>query len=247
MNPSPYPAPFASAHVRARVVKILLIVGAIVSGISLFAEALSLGFPLSDDQELGDNPIGAAIVIFLFLVAVLELLIYVSTVVFFCVWLYRAADNLRAFNPWTRPDYSPGWAVGSFFVPFVNLVVPYRAVKEVWQKSGPPDETFLSDPGPPARFPIWWLFWLLATFAGNISMRASFNENVPDSTATMISMGASALHIIAAVFGYLVVDAIDKKQEETSGKLSLKEFSGPPPPPADLSMSYAEAPDTWSR
>ena len=216
MTPSPYPARFTSAHVRARIVKILLIIGAIVTGMSLIVESLSLAFPpLGEDQELSDNPIGAALTLVIFLVAVLELLIYVTTVVFFLMWLYRASNNLQAFNPSSRPDYSPGWAVGSFFIPFVNLVVPYRAVKEVWQKSSPPDEAFLSAPSPPAIFPIWWLFWLLSAFAGNISMRLSFNENVPESTATMVSIVASALSIIAAVFAYLVVHAIDKKQEET--------------------------------
>lgn len=236
MNPSPYPAPFTSAHGRARIVKILLIVGAIATGMSLLAETLSLAFPFTDDQELGDNPMGAAVMLIVFLFALLELVIYVTTVVFFCVWLYRASDNLRAFNAWSRPDYSPGWAVGSFFIPLVNLVVPYRAIKEVWQKSGLPDELLLSEPGPPATFPVWWLFWLLASFAGNISMRASFNENVPESTATMISIGASALSIVAAFLAYLVVDAIDKRQEETSRKVNLGKFSGPPPPPANLGM-----------
>ena len=238
MNPSPYHAPFTSAHGRASIVKILLIVGAFVTGLSLLAEALSLAFPpLTDDQELGDNPIGAAIMFTIFLLALLEIIIYLTTVVFFGLWLYRAYENLRAFDPSRRLNYSSGWAVGSFFVPFVNLVVPYRAVKEVWQKSGPPDEAFLSEPSPPTWFSIWWLFWLLASFAGNISMRASFNENVSESTATMISIVASALFIVASVFAYLVVDAIDERQEETSVKVKLGKFSGPPPPSANLLMS----------
>ena len=231
MNPSPYPAPFTSAHIRARIVKVLLIAGAVLAVISLFAEVLSLAFPLlGENQDIGDNPIGAALVLLIFLLAVLELLIYVATVVFFCVWLYRAADNLVAFNPWSRSEYSPGWAVGSFFVPFVNLVVPYRAVREVWQKSATPDDLLLSTPGPPASFPIWWLFWLLASFAGNISMRASFNENVPERTATIISIGAGGVFIIASVFAYLVVDAIDKKQEEAARKVKLGKYAEPPLP-----------------
>ena len=243
MNPSPYPVPFTSAHVRARIVKILLIAGAVLTCISLFAEVLSLGFPLlGEDQEVGDNPIGAALVLLILLLAALQLLIYVTTVIFFCVWLYRAADNLVAFNPSNRTDYSPGWAVGSFFVPFVNLVLPYRAVKEVWQKSGPPDELHLSEPSAPARFPIWWLFWLLASFAGNISMRASFNENVSDSAATVIAMVAGALSIVAACFCYLVVDSIDKRQEETSRQVKLGRFSAPPPPPVTTSTSDVVAP-----
>jgi len=231
MNPSPYPAPFASAHVRARVVKILLIIGAVVTGLSLISESVSLAFPpLSEDQELGDNSIGAVVALVTFLFAVADLIIYLTTVVFFLVWLYRAYDNLRTFRPTSRLDYSPGWAVGSFFIPFVNLVLPYRAVKEVWQKSGSPGEALFSEPGPPAWLTIWWVFWLLSSFAGNISMRASFNENVSESTATILSIIASALSIIAALFAYAVVDDIDKRQEDTSRELKLGKFSVPPLP-----------------
>lgn len=240
MNPSPYP--FTSAHGRALIVKILLIVGAVAAGISLLAEGFSLAFPLADDQELGDNPMGAVVTLIIILLAVLEVIIYLATVVFFLMWLYRVYGNLRAFNPGARLEYSRGWALGSFFIPFANLIVPYRAVKEAWQKSGPPDEALLSAPSPPAYFPIWWLFWLLASFAGNISLRASLNENVSESTATIISVVAGALSIIAAVFAYLVVDAIDKRQEDTSGKLRLTQFPAPPPPPANLSMSDVVAP-----
>jgi hypothetical protein len=235
MNPSPS-CSFISAHGRARIVKILLVVGAVATGISLVAESVSLAFPLADDQALEDNPAGAAVVLVIFFLALLELVIYTATVVFFLMWLYRAHDNLRAFNAWVRPTYSKGWAVGSFFIPLVNLVVPYRAVKEVWQKSGPPDEALLSEPGPPATFPVWWMFWLLASFSGNISIRLSLNENVPESTATMVSIVASALSIVAAGFAYLVVDAIDKRQEGTSSKLELGKLPGPPPPPTNLSM-----------
>lgn len=237
MNPSPYPAPFTSAHGRAVIVKILLVAGGIVAFITLLFEALSLAFPLTEEQELEDNPMGAVIILIVFLLAVLQIMLYVATVIFFCVWLHRANKNLRAFNPWARPEHSAGWAVGSFFVPFVNLVVPYRAVREVWQKSGPPEEAVLSEPATPAVFPVWWLFWLLAIFSGRISMRLSFNENVAESTATIVSILAVALLTLASVFAYLVVDAIDKRQEEMIGRLRLGRFAGPPPPPADLARS----------
>ena len=237
MNPSPYPAPYNSAHGRARIVKILLAVGAIATAMSLLCEALSLAFPpLREEQELGDNPIGAVVVLLTALVALLEFFIYLVTVIFFLMWLYRAYNNLRVFNSWDRPTYSPGFAVGSFFIPFANLVIPYRVVKETWQKSGMPDEGYLAATNPPSSFPIWWLFWLLAGFANNISIRLSFSDGVPANTATMVSIVASALSILAAVFAYLVVDAIDQKQEETSAKLKLGQFPAPPPPPSDLSV-----------
>src|SRR5262249_16052006 len=144
--------------------------------------------------------------------------------------------NLRVFDPLRPIQYSPSWAVASFFIPFANLVIPYRAVKEVWQKSVPSHEALPSEADPPAWFPLWCIIWLLSSFADNISVRASFDENVPQSNATIISIVANTLSIIAAVFAYRVVDAIDKRQEETIRKINLGKFSGPPPPPTDLSM-----------
>ena len=244
MNPSPSPAPFTSAHVRASILKVLLVVGAVVSGMTLLAEVMSFPFPIpTEEQELGDNPMGAAVMFVTLLLALLGVLIYLTTVVFFLMWLYRAANNVRHFDPWRRLEHSPGWAVGSFFIPIVNLFVPYRAVKEVWQKSGPPGEAVLAEPSPPAFFPIWWLFWLLSCFADNISMRATFNENVPESTATMISIVANALSVVAAVFAYLVVHAVDKRQEETVETMKLGNFSPPPPPPTNIPMPEVVAPN----
>src|SRR6185369_16058382 len=160
MNSSVSPAPFNSAHFRASIVKILLAVGAIVTGISLLAEALSLALPpLTEDQELSDNPMGAIIGLVIFLLALLEFVIYITTVVFFLMWIHRAYKNLSALNPANRLDNSPGWAVGSFFIPFANLFIPYRIVKEIWQKSWPADEALLYAPSPPATFGLWWTFW----------------------------------------------------------------------------------------
>ena len=244
MTPYPYHHhPFKSAHGRATIVKILLIVGAVAAILSLLTESLSIAFPIpTEEQEISDNPIGTVLVFFMLGIALLELTIYIATVVFFCMWLYRVYANLRAINPGSPLDHSPGWAVGSFFVPFVNLVIPYRAVREVWQKSGHPDEAMFSLPSPPAWFPIWWTFWLLAGFANNISLRLNFNENVDETTATIISIIASVLSIIAALFAFIVVGEIDTKQEETSAKAKLGDLSGPPPPPANLQMSDVVAP-----
>lgn len=240
MNPSPSPATFTSAHGRALILKILLVVGAVVTGMSLVTEALSLRFPVpTETEELSDNVIGAVLALIMFLVAVLEFIIYITTVVFFCMWLHRAYKNLRAFSTWSRLDSSPGWAVGSFFVPFINLVVPYRAVKEVWEKSWPSDEGLLSAPAAPATFPLWWTFWLLSVFAGNLSTRLYFRGDVPESTQTMVSILASFLSIVAAVFAYLVVDAIDKRQEETIGRVNIVRPAGPPPPLSNLPMPVA--------
>ncbi len=232
MTPSTYPPRFTSAHPRARIVKILLIVGVFAAAMSLLADVFSFALPpLSEDQEFGDNPAGGALMLITFGLALFEAIVYVTTAVFFLMWLYRSYGNLRAIDASCPLSQSPGWVVGSFFIPFVNLVIPYRGVKELWQRSGSPEESVLSAPSPPAIFPIWWLFWLLSCFADNISFRASFDDRVMENAATTLSIVAGALSILAAVFAYFVVDAIDKRQEETSAKLNLGVFAGPPPAP----------------
>jgi hypothetical protein len=42
-----------------------------------------------------------------------------------------------------RLRFTPGWAVGWWFVPFANLVKPFQTVRELWKAS---------DPGAPD----WW-------------------------------------------------------------------------------------------
>lgn len=243
MTPSPVPARFNSAHFRARMVKILLIVGAITTAFSIVVETISLPYLATlEEPDVADNPTAVVLVLLVFLIAIVELVIYVTTVVFFVMWLYRAYSNLRAFDPVRPLDHSPGWAAGSFFIPFVNLIVPYRAVRETWQKSGPPDEALFAEPKPPAYFPVWWLFWILGSIAGNIAMRASFSGNVDQTTITMTSITAGALSIVAAVFAYMVVNSIDQRQEETSERIKLGRFSEPPPPPINLATPEIVAP-----
>src|SRR6266571_8305121 len=65
------------------------------------------------------------------LIGVFQIILYVATAVVFLMWLSRSYRNLSALSSSPRA-YSPGWAVGSFFVPFLNLVRPLQIVRELW-------------------------------------------------------------------------------------------------------------------
>jgi hypothetical protein len=58
----------------------------------------------------------------------------VATIVFVCIWFYRAHLNnhLAGIN---FLNYSPGWCVGWFFIPFVQLVMPFITTREIWKAS----------------------------------------------------------------------------------------------------------------
>jgi hypothetical protein len=83
--------------------------------------------------------------------------------VLFLVWLARANGNLRALSG-EQMEFTPGWAVGWFFVPFANFVMPYRVVKEIWQVSRRQEEdrsTFLVG---------WWWCLSVAGYALTVVM-----------------------------------------------------------------------------
>ena len=234
-SPAPYPSkpsvqtPYKSAHQRARIVRILLIVGAALNAVMLlfyFVHYVAPETMITDDST---EPVTIIIALMEGGVALLSIGIYIATIVFFLMWIYRANENLPAFG--VSSSYSSGWAVGSWFIPFASLVIPYRATKELWNKSVPNTGTMFSDLSPPAFFPIWWTFWLLSNFASNAYLRLSFNEQLSPEVDSMLGALTSILSIVAALFAIKVVAEIDKQQTESASLIGQEATSSGPPPP----------------
>ena len=61
------------------------------------------------------------------------------TAVLWCIWQHRAHSNLRAFSR-IGLAYTPGWAVGWWFIPFASLWKPLGAMSELWKASEPTDD-----------------------------------------------------------------------------------------------------------
>ena len=234
-SPAPYPsAPsfqtsYKSAHKRARIVRILLLIGAALNAVLLVFYFIHFVAP--DTMITDDTTEPTTIIIALMEggVALLSVGVYIATIVFFLMWIYRANENLGAFG--TSSTYSSGWAIGSWFIPFASLVIPYRATKELWNKSVPNTGNMFSDLSPPAFFPIWWTFWLLSNFASNAYLRLSFNEQLSTETDAMLGALTSILSIVAALFAMKVVAEIDKQQTESASLMGQQGLAPGPPPP----------------
>ena len=59
----------------------------------------------------------------------------IAAVVVACMWQYRAASTARALG--LPAKHSPGWGVGSWFVPIVNYWMPYQAIRDCLAKDDP--------------------------------------------------------------------------------------------------------------
>src|SRR6185295_6835233 len=73
--------------------------------------------------------------------------------------------NARAFGA-TPLEFTPGMAVGIFFVPILNLYKPYAVIKEVWQAGDTEGATPWQYTPVPLLLPLWWLAWLVESVAG---------------------------------------------------------------------------------
>lgn len=110
----------------------------------------------------------------------LQFALHWFTVVLFGCWIVRANRNVRALGAGGL-RITPGWAVGYFFIPIINLWRPYQAMKDLWQASHTP-VSWGSSPvervntvrapagqNPPLwactpaslLLPTWWGLWLL--------------------------------------------------------------------------------------
>jgi hypothetical protein len=93
----------------------------------------------------------------------------ITTVVIWLVWQHEVTANLWARGfPGLRT--TPGWAVGWWFVPFANLVMPFLAVREVDRRSST-DGTVRTDRG---LVGWWWAAYLLSTVGLAVATIAVF-------------------------------------------------------------------------
>lgn len=141
-----------------------------------------------------------------------------ATLVVFLVWLHRAYSNLPSLGV-PRPDFSSGWVIGSWFVPFLNLVRPYQIVKYIWDKSDP--ETVNLEGGyyeAVGNFTLkaWWGCWLVCNIITNLSSSIYGNaEKLDDHVAAgWAGILSSGLTVIAACLAIAVVRDISSRQEE---------------------------------
>jgi hypothetical protein len=101
-----------------------------------------------------------------------QVVLYAATAIVFLRWVYILNDNKRRFEA-SGLSYTPGWAVGWFFVPVAWFWKPYLAMKELWQVSTDPKRW--QDQRPGSVLGVWWLLWLADNGLGQAAFRLSLN------------------------------------------------------------------------
>jgi hypothetical protein len=61
----------------------------------------------------------------------LFLIISLLSFIYFIMWLRRAYNNLHLLGS-KNVSLKEGWAAGAWFVPIINLIWPYKIMREIW-------------------------------------------------------------------------------------------------------------------
>ncbi|MGW5868015.1 DUF4328 domain-containing protein [Streptomyces sp. NPDC055239] len=152
----------------------------------------------------------------------LQTAVLVATCAVFLCWFYRVRVNAEVFEPHIHTK-TRGWAVGGWFVPFVNLWVPRRITLDIWDASGDRsvalDRTMtLGDASARATHPLvngWWTLWVASILVGRWASAGYWNAEEADEIDAAVSrmMFADVVNIAAAVLAVLVVLRLTRMQD----------------------------------
>ena len=131
----------------------------------------------------------------------------VFVIVAFCRWIHRAYGNLSSIHRGSL-RFSPGWAVGWFLVPIMNLFRPYQVMNELHKTSNPA--------GAGSRVVGWWWgLWIVAGVVGS-----HFGTFFQEQTVTDLildnkrGIASEAVLAVVAVLALLIVHRITSWQDE---------------------------------
>lgn len=158
----------------------------------------------------------------------LDLTLYAATTLFagiaFVAWLYRARVNLDALGVPAR--WRPGWAIGGWFIPLANLIIPLRVVNEV-DKATEHRAAAATGRRPSGRatFVFWAVLWTGYQLVG-LGLLGDPTPNSP------LAAGAAALLVAAGTFAVPLVRRVSARQDAVLSlpPPSMRAFQGPGTP-----------------
>jgi hypothetical protein len=101
------------------------------------------------------------------------------TGIMFLRWTYLSNLNARSLCA-AEMQFTPGWAVGWYFIPVATLWKPYQALKETFKASHPDFTRDWQHAPRPGILPLWWTLWIAGTFIGHAAFRSALRAETVD-------------------------------------------------------------------
>ncbi|MDO8880327.1 MAG: DUF4328 domain-containing protein [Coriobacteriia bacterium] len=158
-------------------------------------------------------------------VSIVQYMLYLIGGIVVLVWLSRVNLRLRAAGR-QGLQFSPGWTVGWFLIPFANLVLPPQVMQELWRASNPDAgaDTWRSSPASPLPA-LWWYPFLLGNFVASIAatlsaelgMRALLIGNVVSTALLAVAALAAVRYIREVDFRMSALEGAERAERASTG------------------------------
>jgi hypothetical protein len=197
-------------------VRTLTVLLSACAALGVLAGALSVAqAALLPDPETAKKPWEIGLLLGVGCEALAYMVVFYTTVVVFAMFVHRACRNAHALGA-IGMEFTPGWAVGWYFVPFANLLKPFQAMREIFHASDP---TAAADgwslrPTPPL-FGWWWAAWLTSNFLSNVILRLSLSSlAVTAPVSAGLDVVDGLLDVVLSVLAVRVVRTVAERQEQ---------------------------------
>jgi hypothetical protein len=137
----------------------------------------------------------------------------VVTAITFLKWVYRAYKNVQGFGA-EGLRFSPGWAIGYYFVPILSLIRPVQVMSEIWRASYDPRNW----PRSPGSWLIaaWWTLFLLYSGVTQVSLQIGIQASTNDqwTLAAVFAILGDFFSVPLSIIVLRLVTEIYKRQKE---------------------------------
>jgi len=219
----------ASAQTRGKVLRGFLVAClatdavAIPAGVlqMLFLSRAASGAEITDAQANAND-------LFYSAAGIAQMIVALPTIVIWLLWMHRSYRAL-SFLGTGATDQTPGWAVGYWFIPVVNLWKPYQLTAEMWRRNASGNQS--AEGHTPPLLLAWWIVWLLSGVLGRaVLTQSTYAETIPQlQSLTLTGLLGDSVNIIASVLAFFVVLGIDRLQRDAA----VAQTSFPAAPLAD--------------
>lgn len=127
-------------------------------------------------------------------------------------WIHRANHNARQLGA-TGMHFTPGWAIGWYFVPIAWFWKPYQAMTEIWRASRNPSD-WRGEPVSPLLH-WWWILWIVPFWGVSIvdlAVRGRVDDAGLENLEAITGLASWILDIPLALVLLATIGAVHRMQ-----------------------------------
>lgn len=157
--------------------------------------------------------------ILLVLSSLLWSITYLASAIIVGMWIYRAHANLLAAG-YHDLEFTPGWSVGWFFVPFANLFKPFQAMRELVNVSAGASYSF--DQETPGPVKAWWACHLIANI---INLLVSLETTLAGGQGVLAAVPITSAipNLFIAIEAWFLLQIIKNVMQSQRGHMGVHE------------------------